>query len=451
MSQLSVNFDESIQRHFLAFALADTHFLSIIRPFLKMDHFTHEGVRTVMRATMSFYDEYFSAPDEGIKTYIKDMAEKNLFPAGMLDSTLDFCDSLLSLKLQNKDWLLDNYDKVLRHFAFAPAIQKAAELGERGEFDEALQVMQTAMMSTPRSKTNLGTGYKLDPTDRIFRRRTTESQIFYTLIPQMDNARLYIKRGEVGIIQGQKTGIGKSALLVFLARNLVFQRRKVIIYSMEMSEHDYEDRLDMAVSGLPSKRLNEANTIRERLLRMIRYDDMIYIKQFPSGTTTIQHLKEHTKLLRETKGFCPDVIMIDYDSLLDSGIPGLRADIHQTGHEIYSQLRGWMVEEQMGCWIASQSVKQAGATEKADVGDMGGSAAKAQIADLVFSINRNDQEAFNGQTRIFASKIRNAPSGFQFTIDSHLPTMQFWDSSRTYEMAKPEVRAIHDDLEDDYD
>lgn len=429
---LNESLDVNFQRHFIAYLLADTELLMLVRPFINAEQFTDEIVKGILRATLDFYDKYHTAPDESIIGHVQNMASKSHTPSSIYQRVIEDCKVLLEAKLQNRDYLLDQYDHILRSMAFGPAMLRASELGKQGDFDGALHALHTAMQATPRGKANLGTSYTTDPSARSIRRSQAEAEIFYTLIPKFDEHRLFVRRGEVAIIQGQKTGIGKSSLIVFLAKNLAYQKKRVVIYSMEMSEHDYEDRLDMAVSGMPSKDMDESPRLREELHRIIRYDDMIHIKQFPSGSTTIEHLKQHAKMLRDTKGFCPDVVMVDYDSLLDSGIPGLRKDIHQTGHQIYSQLRGWMVEEQMGCWIASQSVKQAGANEKADVGDMGGSAAKAQIADMVISINRNEQEAVQGETRIFAAKVRNAPSGFQFSIPTNLTTMQFWDSSREF-------------------
>jgi hypothetical protein len=430
--QINQQFDAQFQKHFVGYLLRDTQMLVMMREHIQPELFSNEILSSVVRALLDFYDRYHTAPDELILRHVADMAEKRLLPEKLAGIIIDLCRELLTEKLQNRDYLIDKYDVILKHIAFGPALQDAAELAKKGEFDLAQERIRKAMQGTPRGKMNLGSEFTLDPTARILRRRTQEQQVFYTLIPAFDTRRIYIKRGELGVIQGQKSNIGKSAALAFLGRNLVFQGWRVMIYTLEMSEGDYEDRLDMCCSGLPFWELESGDLLRARVQRMIKRNNMLRIKQFPSYSTSVDKLREHTKMLWDIAGFRPDVVLCDYADLLDPGMPGLRSDIHAKGDALYSQLRGWAVEEQIGMWTVSQSGRSAESELAAEQRHIAGSINKIHIADVVVSINRSPEDEVNGMTRIKPTKLRNAAKTEEFSIPTDLDRMQWWSSAREY-------------------
>ncbi len=443
-----INFDAKFQTHFVAYLLRDTQMLVMMREHVSPDLFTNEILKAVVRATLDFFDKYHTAPDELILAHIGDLAKKKLIPEKLSEIILELCRELLSEKLQNRAYLIDKYDLILKSMAFGPALQEAAELAKKGEFELAHNRITQVMQSTPKGRMDFGLDFTADPTDRIVRRRTMERSIFYTLIPALDRRQLYIKPGELGVIQSQRSNRGKSAMLVQLARNLVFQGKRVLIYTLEMGEDDYADRLDMCCSGLTTQGLRNGTLLRQRLQRMVRSENMLRIKQFPSYSTTVDRLKEHTQLLRDVCGFRPDIILCDYADLLDPGLPGLRENLHAKGDALYSQLRGWMIEEHLACWTPSQSGRAAESEVSAEQRHIAGSINKIQLADIVISINRTPEDEVQGMTRVKPIKVRNAARSEEFSVPTSLDRMQWWDSSREYEVEVPKIALLPEIGED---
>ena len=430
-------FNDQTQKHLVAYLLRDTHTLILLRPFLVPEHFSNHALRGLVMIATQFFDKYRTAPDEEAITYINKMVKSGMLPENRASLLLDLCRELLQERLYNRDFIIDEYDQLLKHISFEPALLSAAELAKKGRFDDAEMAIKEAMQNTPRGKIHLGTPFAKDPTAYLQKLATENSDIFFTLIPPLDHRRLYIRRGELGMIQGQKSSIGKSIALLYLARNLIFQGKRVLIYTMELSEDLYCGRMYMCVGGLTSTELPNSPVLVDRLNRMVRNDDMLFIKQFPCYTTTVSQLTDHMQMLEDVRKFRPDVVMVDYADLLSPGINALQGDLYGSGLAIFSQLRAVAMEKNIGIWTVSQSGRGAGDQASATASTIGGSIAKIQISDLVFSINRSDEDEVKGRIRIMPLKVRNASFTAEFDIPCDLARMQFYDSSRVHDISLP--------------
>lgn len=149
------------------------------------------------------------------------------------------------------------------------------------------------------------------------------------------------------------------------------------------------------------------------------------MKQFPSGLTRMSDLRAHKEMLGNVHNFHPDAILLDYADLL---IPERAdpADLHSAGAEIYNQFRGWMVEDRLVGWTGLQSGRGAMEATIADQQHTGGSIAKAQIADLIISINRTAEEDKKGLTNLFIVKNREGPARYGIVIKTDFNKMSFW-------------------------
>lgn len=422
-------FDDRFQRSFSQYLLRDTQLLQLVSPYLVPEYFSNEVFRSLVFAIREFYRKYHGAPDQMVFTFLTELHESKQLSDTMFSILTECCREMLGEPLQNREYLLGIYDKALQHIAFDGVLPKFMEAAKQGDFATAQIQLREALQNTPSGRWQEGRFFSIDPTDRITRRQSREADEFPTLIPKLDRSKAFICRGELGMIQGQRTSIGKSAMLVHLARSLIFQGKRVVIYTMEMDETAYEDRLDMCISGLTSEGLQDVNKLRDRLRRIVRDDRMLLVKQFPGYKTSVADLRDHCKQLREFHHFHPDCVIVDYDDLLDPGTRDARASLYFKGLEIYGALRAWCVEEHIGCWVACQS--KSGATEKttATESDAGGSKAKAETADVVLTLNRTADEEVRGITRIFVAKVRTQRARYEVTIPTDLSRMQFYNAA----------------------
>jgi galactitol-specific phosphotransferase system IIB component len=422
MSEL---FDVKFQNLFLCHALRDTTFLDRIHADVIPELFGNEYAQRACRLIVEFFRTEHTAPGELIFHVLDDLKAQQLLGESLASNLSTYIDDLFKLPLHNRVYLLKEFDRFVRHQRFRKDIIPAAELVTAGRFDEAEELLKHTFAFHPRKEHDLGRMLEADPTKRIRRRLEEDTQRFWWLIPEIDRVIRGSKRGELGVLQSQRSSAGKSAALAFLARQYAFQNKRILIYTLEMSEEEYEDRLDMCIAGVVKEALTDHQRLSRKLGKMFKRGGRIWIKQFPGQLSTVSDLREHKQLLEQVHGFYADAILVDYADELGSENRSRAGNTFEVGKEIYSHLRGWAVKDDVVIWTGMQSNRSAGDVDVADMENSGESIAKAWIADLIISINRTKKEAEDGTTRLYVVKNRTGIARFTIKIKTDFQRMQF--------------------------
>lgn len=419
-------FDEHFQQHFVNHLLRDSSFLERVAADISPELFSSEYGQRVARLTLDFFAENSAAPSTLVFRVLDKLLERQLMSPEVHKNLCVYIDGLFALDLQNRSFLLREFDNFIRHQQFKRQIIPITEHVKRGDFDAAETLMKEIFTTKSRRELDLGREITSDPSNRIIRRQQSDKRRLWTLIPELDRCTPGLVAGEFAVLQSQRSSAGKSAGLVFLTRSYVFQAAKVLIYSLEMSEEDYEDRIDMCVAGLVDKNLLERHKIQECLRRMFRRGGGIWVKQFPGSLTSVEDLREHKQMLESVHGFHADAVMLDYADELGPSRQSVAENGFERGKENYSLLRGWAVQDELVIWTGMQSNRSALEATVADQEHSGESIAKAWIADLIISINRTPEEEKAGLTRLWKVKDRRGQARLSFTIRSDFSRMQFW-------------------------
>jgi len=218
-----------------------------------------------------------------------------------------------------------------------------------------------------------------------------------------------------------------TTAMVHLLVAAVMQGKRVMVYTLEESEEDYQDRIDQRVAGLTKKQLSNEAEISRAMRTWFRFGGDVRIKQFPGGSTRLSDLKRHLEIVRNTENFYPHLIILDQaEELAPEG--QFRGDqLYAAGKEIYTNVRGWAVEEELSIWTGAHANRGGSEATVADQEHIGGSIAKVQIADIIISLNRTKKEHAEGLTTLFISKARNRPNARRtITIKSDLARQAFY-------------------------
>lgn len=419
-------FDDHYQLHFLTHMLRDSQFLSHVIDDVKPELFTNELAQRIARITIDHGKDQQAAPATLIFSLLDNWRKKGLVSEAAHKNLTSYADTLFALQLQNREYLLRKFDEFHQHQVFSRNIIPAAKAVKEGNFDKAKELVTAAFTHRPKRGEDLGRQYDSDPTKRIERRRHQDHESFWLLMPELDRHLQGSMRGELFIWQSQRSSAGKSAAMVLCARSFVFQGKNTLIISLEMSEEKYEDRLDMAIAGLPKEALGDRASINHAVTRMFKRGGNLWIKQFPGQLTTVSDLRRYVQQLENVHNFHPDVIIIDYaDELAPEAGIGVDNSF-AAGKQIYSHLRGWAVKDNFFCMSAMQSNRSAMDSAVADQEHAGESLAKMWIADTVVSINRTAEEASRGLTNCHIVKHREGPARMSVQIHTDFSTMQFW-------------------------
>lgn len=418
-------FDEHYQQHFLNHLLRDSEFTGSVITDVKPEMFGNEIDQRLVRIVAAFWKENKAAPGTLLFRYLDDLKGKNLLHESLHDNLCKRVDGLFVLPLQNRKFLVDQFNTFSRKQLIKASLPQFMEDVKKGDFDEAYERLKKIFQFRPAKADDLGQRFTVDPTARIQRRREQDPTRFWTLIPELDQRVDGSKKGEITIWQSQTTSAGKSAALVYLARSAIAQGKKVLIYSLEMGKESYEDRLDMCMTGLTREELDQGERIEDTLKFLYKFGGDIWLKTFPAGITKISNLRQHQQTLANTEGFHADVVLLDYLDLVAPENSELAGDLHATGNQVTTLFRGWMQEEETCGHTAAQSGRAAGEQAFADIHHMAGSIAKAYVCDVLLSINRTQAEAAAGLTNIWVLKNREGPARYPIQIHSNFAKMAF--------------------------
>jgi len=309
-------------------------------------------------------------------------------------------------------------DKALdfcRKQAFRGALEEAVDLIQVDKFDAVMDLMRTAMSvgTTP----SVGHDFFEDMEARFVR---ISRHPIPTGIPKLDEKSILgggLGKGEIGVVAAP-TGVGKSHMLVSLGCAALQAGFNVIHYTFELTETRTGLRYDSNLCDIPS------NDIPERKEEVIAYYEenknslgKLMIKEYPTGTATVQTLRSHIEKL-SLKGFIPHILIVDYADIMRSSrqYDSMRHELKK----VYEDLRNLAMEKNLPVWTASQSNRDAANSDVIGLESMAESYGKAQVADLVLSISRKAEEKSTGLGRLFVAKNRAGRDGilFPITIDT---------------------------------
>jgi len=230
------------------------------------------------------------------------------------------------------------------------------------------------------------------------------------------------QKSDLAIIAARPS-MGKTAFALTMARNIAIEhKRKVAIFSLEMSSVQLVNRLITAETELPGDkikngRLNEAEwkLLEKRIKKLV--EAPIYIDDTPAISVfelraKCRRLKAHNKL---------DIAIVDYLQLMTG--PPEAGNREQEVSLISRSLKSIAKELNIPILALSQlnrAAEQRGGYKRPQLSDLRESGAIEQDADMVIFIHRQekyglfefeDGKSAIGMAEIILSKNRNGPVG----------------------------------------
>lgn len=132
------------------------------------------------------------------------------------------------------------------------------------------------------------------------------------------------------ILLAARPSIGKTALAINIAQNLITQNKSVAFFSLEMSKEQLVERLLRGMALVENDRLLKRNGKKmqqkdwDKLLNTANYiyNKNLYIDDNPSAT--VGEMQSMCRKLKRTKGL--NLVIIDYLQLIQSNIKGSRRE-----------------------------------------------------------------------------------------------------------------------------
>lgn len=387
----------------------------IANQIIKPEYLEDQVDAIIASAALDLYNEYgtqltFNAVEQRLRNQVKD--------PDSLKEIKQRLKKLAETKLEEVEEKLitEQVVRFARHQAFKQALAGSIDLLENDKLEDLENQWQQAFQ-VGQNIADRGIYYFDNFPDRQ-RERLKKPEVLPTLIDELDGILSDggFGRKELNAFLG-KPGVGKSFALFHMAKVSVVQKRKTVIYSLEMSARKIADRLDASFAGIEIRELRQKGEVLARKLNQVskRFGNNLVIKEFPAGTASPSTLRMHINSLR-MNGFDPEVVIVDYLNLLKPNTDDYSNSYEGVG-SIYIQLRALSQEYNLWMITASQANRNAGKESPViDIDDISDTYQGSMHSDVLISMNQTKEEADRDALRLYIAKNRGEASKKTITI-----------------------------------
>lgn len=190
------------------------------------------------------------------------------------------------------------------------------------------------------------------------------------------------------------TNAGKSHFLCHHAAYCLRQNFNVLYITCEMSEDKIAERIDANIMDIDINRLRELPKdiyLKKFQDRTQNIKGRLIIKEYPTAACNVNHLRSLLNELRIKKKFKPDIIFIDYLSIMTSSRVRGDANTYVIGKAIAEEVRGIAIEYDVPIWSAMQFNRTGAQDSDPELTQISESYGVAFTADLSLSLTRSEK------------------------------------------------------------
>lgn len=383
--------------------------------------FTDPSLKTYVGVMKEFYEKYDSVPSY-------DNIQIKLFEKSHSDTEREFytaiIDKIKHTPTDGSEYIRDTATKFFKQqniIKTANEILKIAGNGDVSNYDRCVELLNNALNAG--SYNDLGSG--------VFdNEEETLSDDYRIPIPTgIDGIDETLEgglgKGELGVIVGPSS-FGKTSLTTAIAGYASTYKCEQNNYEgFKVLQIVFEDRVKQIqrkhfgrITGIESKDLGKPEYISTVKEQLDHYDgremmeENLRILRLPSGEKTAWDIERIIKRFINS-GFRPDLVIVDYfECLAHRKDPTLSQWEHE-GRTMrkFEAMAGTL---NMGFWIPLQGTKESVNLELVTMDKAGGSFKKIQIAHIVMSIARSNEDIAENKATIAILKNRAGKAGKVF-------------------------------------
>jgi replicative DNA helicase len=327
-------------------------------------------------------------------------------------------------KITNLTFLVDRSQQFVKEQEFkkaiiagAQAVQNNKDLGESfGMMSDALKI---------NFDSSLGLEYSNLSRRLEYYRRKVEG--YGTGIPALDEKILFAP-STLNVIASVSHG-GKSLFMSHCASNLLLKGSNILFITLEMIEEEVAKRVDANVFNIDintfrttsDAEFNKAfDSVKDNIGQMI-------IKEYGAGSFDTLQLESIYHEVFQERGFFPDIIFIDYLTLMKSTTVPASVGPFTLYKHVSEELHAFAKKYKLPIVTAAQLNRSGYNNMESGLEAVSNSLAIAQTADCFFSIIRNKEMDETGQVLITIQKNRLKGNLDSLIIGVDYPHMRYYD------------------------
>jgi replicative DNA helicase len=441
MTEQKFPFSIEFQKKLLKLMLTDVEFFLRYHKWLKNSYFDNEILEWIFKMLITYYNEFSKLPSELVFVEeLKKLKDKDLLQyVGVLKE-------VLTIAIEEPEFIENKIVEFTQRNIFVRKIKDIINLYNNGDFDEALKETERCIEETNKIKqeTEDRTFFFKDFQERVLRRfKQMESvEKFTTGIFYLDTIiHGGLGRGELGIIVADAKA-GKSIFLINVGSSVLNdhannnKKVKVLHINLEGKDGQVEDRFE---SRLLNEEYNKVKTNQIDFTRMINsykrhFEDSLIIRNMiDKWDYTVLDIEAELKTLK-TKGFIPDVLIVDYGDLLSPRLAS-KDSTYLAQQEVFRDLKTIAIKYNCVVWTASQVARPRPGDNINDTNffwtrhNLADCYAKVRVCDLLATINITPVERLQNKARLYLDSYRDSECGAKLSISTNYKNMMFFNPS----------------------
>jgi replicative DNA helicase len=404
--QNAASYGHNFQNKVIYSLLTDRIFLQNISDLLTVEYFENVAHKWIVNQVISYFSKYHTHPTpEVIKVEMK--KEKNEVLRVAIREELKQAYGNTEEDIQ---YVKEEFFDFCKNQRLKEALLKSVDLLQAGEYDDIRRLIDNAIKSG--SDRNVGHEYNKDIETRF---REEERNVIPFPWEVLNN----ITDGGYGsgdlVIFFAGPGAGKSWVVASMGAIAAKMGKKVLHYTLELSDIYVGKRYDSLFTGIDFKKLKFHRNEVDKALSDL--PGQIVIKSYSPKRASLETIEAHIRQLKNVSDFIPDMVIIDYPDLLRAS--KIRKEAREETDDIYTEIKG--LAKDLGIpFVCPSQINRMGAKDDIIEADkISGSYGKIMIADIGISLSRKRKDKINGTGRFHVMKNRYGGDGMTYpgTID----------------------------------
>lgn len=393
-------YGQSFQTKVVAALLTDGKFLNSLTEILSDKYFESDTNKWIVEEIIEYSTIYKKPPTLDVFKVKVAQLENPILKTTVVGQLKKIYTEMNTLDL---DYIKDEFKNFCINQNLKQVILKSVDLLKAGKYDTIKTMVDSAMNAGV--NIDIGHDYIRDFEERM--KEEDRSTVPTPWKPINDLMGGGLGPGELGVMVAP-SGVGKTWLLTALGAHGVLEGKRVVHYSLELSEYYVGARYDTVFSQVPTTSPEHEKVVREKI-KQLRGN--LIIKYFPPKGITVRGIQQHIDQMIAI-GQKPDLVIIDYADLVLSSTSNDSAYTEQGG--VYIELRGMGGELELPIWTASQTNRSAIDSEVIEADKIADSYAKVMNGDFLMSWSRKSKDKLNNTARGHVMKNRFGPDGLTF-------------------------------------
>ena len=405
-------FDSEFEFKVLALCCRDRTFLSTYRRILQPSFFSDPRTYLIASSIFSHFDDYENTVDQADLRQTVKLKGKKTSQEKVAIESMPVIDRMYAMPIEDTLLVADMITEFVDENIMAETVLECADMLDDKKRTSSTKAEILEKVEKAAKHTNV---VKHDPytlmtnldadVDVLCSPKENAAGIstgFSHLDQVMKNGGLC--PGHLGELEGPQKRF-KSGLMVNFAHAAARAPygRNVVIYTLELTELEYIERLRCRVSTMSISEIrkdpDKFKTIIQNQASNGLIAGQILVVYMEADVATLDDIKSHQELLKK-EGFKTDLVLIDY---LDLVAPRVRMGANGRRFEIdtlYRATKTWAVKEQIALWTPGQSQGAASRAKIVTEENSSESKGKNRIVDIKITLNQTPEEYGRNEMRL---------------------------------------------------